>query len=99
MNIEEQWVVVETVAGMLRAEILRGLLEAQGLTVFLSQEGVGHSVYGLTVGRLGAVDVLVPAGQAEQAQAILEQVETGKTEPAQDQAAAPEETGGEEEAD
>ena len=72
---EIQWEVVYETNGMLLAEILRGLLEAQEIRVVLSQEGVGR-VYGLTVGTLGRVQVLVPASELERAQQILQEYET-----------------------
>ena len=68
---ENQWVVVDRVSGQLQAEILGGMLEAQGIRVVLSQEGAGH-VYSLGVGTLGAVEILVPASEAEQARQLLE---------------------------
>ncbi|HNT23192.1 MAG TPA: DUF2007 domain-containing protein [Anaerolineales bacterium] len=68
---EDQWQVVDRVDGLLQAEILRGMLEAQGIQVVLSQEGLGQ-VLQVTLGTLGAVEILVPAGMAEQARQILE---------------------------
>jgi hypothetical protein len=72
--------IVESTAGDIQAEILRGFLEAQGFKVFLSQEGAGHSVYAMTVGELGRVDILVPASQAEAARQVLEDYRAGKFE-------------------
>jgi hypothetical protein len=63
---EEKWEVVDEVSGDLQAEILRGLLEAQGMQVWLSQEGAGR-VYGLGLGELGKVQILVPSHQAGEA--------------------------------
>ncbi len=77
---EEHWEEIDEVAGDLQAEILRGLLEAQGIKVFLSQEGGGHSVYALTVGVMGTVHILVPASQSQAAQAILQEYYSGKLE-------------------
>jgi hypothetical protein len=56
-----------------QAEILRGVLEAQDIAVVLSQEAVG-SVMPVDVGAFGQVDLLVPAGQAERAREILDQL-------------------------
>ncbi|HMK07622.1 MAG TPA: DUF2007 domain-containing protein [Anaerolineales bacterium] len=56
-----------------QAEILRGLLEGEGLTVMLSQEAAG-SLYAVDVGAFGQVELLVPAGQAERARAILDEI-------------------------
>ena len=68
---EDQWKVLEEAPGALQAEIMRGVLEAQEIPVVLSQEGIGH-VYGLTVGPLGSVKILVPAKDFERASQILD---------------------------
>jgi hypothetical protein len=69
---EEKWVAIAEIPGRLRAELLRGLLEAQEIQVYLSQEGAG-AVYGLTIGTLGTVQVLVPAADYERAVQVLEE--------------------------
>jgi hypothetical protein len=53
-----------------QAEILRDLLEAEGISVALSQEAAG-SVLPVDVGAFGQVELLVPADQAERARQIL----------------------------
>ena len=80
---EEHWEEIGEVSGDLQAEILRGLLEAQGIRVWLSQEGGGHSAYVLTVGELGTVHILVPASQSQAAQAVLQDYYSGKYEDTQ----------------
>lgn len=72
----EKMITVTTVSGMLEAQIIRGLLEAGGLNVLLSGEAVG-SVIGLGIGPLAEVDVLVPANQVSEAQAILNDYQAG----------------------
>jgi hypothetical protein len=72
---DTHWEVVYETNGSFLAEMLRGLLEAQEIPVVLSQEGAGR-VYGLTVGILGRVQILVPAKDLERAQHILEEYET-----------------------
>lgn len=52
------------------AEILRGMLEAQGLTVVLSKEAAS-SVYGVTMGGFGEIEVFVPGKQAAEAEKIV----------------------------
>jgi len=66
----EDWIVLDEVAGMLQAEILRGLLEAQEISTVLSQEGAGRAI-GLTIGTLGTVQILIPSKDLERAQEIL----------------------------
>ena len=61
---EDKWELITTVSGELQADLLRGLLEAGGIKVFLNQEGAGK-VYGLTMGPMGEVQVLVPENQSE----------------------------------
>lgn len=80
--MSEEWVVIDEVPGMLQAEILRGMLEAQEIPVLLSQEGAGR-VYGLTVGPLGTVQILIPAKDLERARELLDAyyAESGEEEP------------------
>jgi hypothetical protein len=56
--------------GQVEAEIIKGLLNANGVDVWLSQESAG-SALGLTIGALGEVEIMVRAEQAEQARALL----------------------------
>jgi len=77
---EEKWEVVDEVPGDLQAEILRGLLEAQGIKVWLSQEGIGHSVFPVTISPMGRVQILVPHEQSQSARTVLDDYYTGKLE-------------------
>jgi hypothetical protein len=74
---EESWEVVYETNGDIEAEILKGLLEANEIQVFLSQEGLGR-VYGLTVGSLGVVQILVPKSQAGAARTLLRDYDSGE---------------------
>jgi hypothetical protein len=69
---EEAWEVVEEAFGLPQAELIRSLLEAEGIEVVMSQEGIGHAM-GLTVGPAAKVDVLVPANKVELARKILDE--------------------------
>jgi hypothetical protein len=73
---EQSWVVVETVNGSLQAELLRGLLKAQGIDVVLSQEGAGRAL-GLEVGPMGEVDILVSPVNTEEARKLIDDYYTG----------------------
>lgn len=73
---QEEWVLVDTVAGQLQAEVVRGLLEAQGIQVWLNQAGAAHA-YAMTVGSMGRVEILVPSSASEQAQQILDEYYEG----------------------
>jgi hypothetical protein len=76
---DENWESVAEVYGELQAELLRGLLEAQGVPVFLNQEGAGRA-HGLNVGRLGMVQILVPTSASEHARQVLDDYYAGKFE-------------------
>lgn len=80
---EQSWVVIETVNGELQAELLRGLFEAQGIPVTLNQEGAGRA-YGIGVGALGQVQLLVPSDYAQEAYLILKRYYAGEFEAAED---------------
>ena len=80
MNQEEKWVELDTVSGPLQAELLQGLLEAQGLHVFISQEGAGRSAYAVNVGPLGEVNILVFEDELDKAKQILQDYYAGKYE-------------------
>ena len=73
---EQSWVVVETVTGNLQAELLRGLLKAQGIDVLLSQEGAGRAL-GLEVGPMGEVEILVSPENVQQARKLINDYYTG----------------------
>jgi hypothetical protein len=68
--MSETWEVIAEIYGELQAELLRGLLKAQGILVVLNQEGAGRA-YGLNVGPLGLVQIMVPASSVEDARHVL----------------------------
>jgi len=74
-----KWEVVAEVNGGVQAEIMRGLLEAQKIPVFLSQEGAGRAM-GMDIGELGSVQVLVPSDKAALASEIIQEYFSGKYE-------------------
>ncbi len=76
---DESWEVITEVSGELQAGLLRNLLEAQGIKVFLNQEGAGRAV-GLTLGPLGDVQIMVPEHQSQEARKIVEDYYAGKFE-------------------
>jgi hypothetical protein len=76
---DDKWVVVTQVSGELQASMIRNLLESQGIEVFLNQEGAGKA-YGLSVGPLGEVQILVPKHQKEAADKIVDDYYAGNFE-------------------
>jgi hypothetical protein len=73
---EKKWVQVASIQAEVQAELLRGLLEAQGIPVLLSREGAGRAL-GLTIGPLGEVNILVPGEFQAEAKNIIRQYEGG----------------------
>jgi hypothetical protein len=61
-----------TVAGMLKAQVIKAKLEAAGIPALLDYESIGP-VMGLTVNGLGEVRILVSRKDAEEAQALIEE--------------------------
>ncbi len=64
-------VTVYVAQGMLQAMVIRGALESAGIPVMLSYEAVGP-VLGITINRIGEVEVMVPAEWEEEARNLLE---------------------------
>jgi hypothetical protein len=73
---DEEWVLVDKVQGQLQAEIIKGLLEAQGIMVWLNAQGAARA-YAVSVGTLGAVELLVPSSAAEEARQVLDAYNRG----------------------
>jgi len=74
---DNEWEVLDTVAGDLQAEIIRGLLEANEISVILTQEGIGRSVYPVVIGPLANIQVMVPLKQIELARQLLSEYRSG----------------------
>jgi hypothetical protein len=66
------WQVVAVTDGSMKAAIIRGRLEAEGIPARIQQEPAGV-VIGLTTGLLGQAKVLVPEPLVDQALGILGQ--------------------------
>ena len=66
----DPYVTVTTVAGRPEAEFIKSFLNADGIECELSQEAAG-SVFGLSVGTLGAVEILVPTSKAGRARRMI----------------------------
>jgi len=52
--VSDELVMIDSVPGMVEGELLRGLLQSQGIGVMLSHESAGTAI-GLTAGPLGTV--------------------------------------------
>jgi len=79
MSGQEELVCVRTCQGWHLAQIYKSKLEAAGLPVLLKYEALGL-VYGLTVDGLGEVRIMVPQAYAEEAEALLADVQDAQDE-------------------
>lgn len=75
--METKFSVIATVSGKLEADIVRGMLEAQDIETMLSYEAAA-TAYGLGVGRLARVEILVRNEQVTEAEAIIDDYQSGK---------------------
>jgi hypothetical protein len=80
----EHWEIIAHVSGEIQAEILRGLLEAQGIPVTLNQEGAGRA-YGISMGPMGEVQLMVPSRYSQHARQVLADYEAGLFETPEDE--------------
>ena len=74
-----EFVKVYKAHGKLEAESIKGFLEAQGIPAFLDSNPLGQ-IYGLTVGDLGEVGLLVSVEDESKARDILQAMENGEFE-------------------
>ncbi|MEJ2013334.1 MAG: DUF2007 domain-containing protein [Anaerolineales bacterium] len=77
--MQDRFVSLDTVEGKLQAEIIRGMLEARGIETILVQESAA-AVYGLGVGPMAEVEILVPREQLEEARKMLQAYNMGTLE-------------------
>lgn len=75
-------VSVYQVSGQLEGEFIKSFLAAHGIQAGLAQESAGI-VYGLTIGALGNVDVLVNEKDVEKARQLLLEFQEHKSTPYQ----------------
>ncbi len=68
--------VVYLANGKLEAESVKLLLESFGIPAFVNQESAG-STYGLTVGLLGEVEVIVPLSRLDEAKKVIDEMNAG----------------------
>ena len=73
---KQSWVEIKKVYGAIQAELLRGLLEAQGIEVLLSQEGAAKAI-GISIGAMGDTQLLVKSENEEAARMLLQQYASG----------------------
>lgn len=69
---DSDWVAVAYAADRLEAEIVAGLLRSFEVPVFIQQEAMGR-IFGLSLGQLGMIKILVPAAYEHVAVTLLEE--------------------------
>ena len=67
---EENWQIVHVTSGVIKAHIIEGRLDAEGIPVRLQYEPIGE-IYGITIDGLGEVQILVPEQWLEHARRVL----------------------------
>lgn len=75
--MSDEIVAIESTAGMIDATLLKSLLEAQGIDVWLSHESASTAV-GLGVGPTAEVQIMVRQDQAQKAREIIQDFREGK---------------------
>jgi hypothetical protein len=75
----DEYELLITVSGKLQAEIINAMLHAYGIDSVMSHEAAA-SIYGLGVGPIAEVDVLVPQDQLGEARQLLDDYEAGRLE-------------------
>ena len=71
MISHDRWVPLADKVSPAEAEVLKGLLESQGIPVYIAREGAGRAL-GLVVGPLGLAQVLVPASRRSEARQVYQ---------------------------
>lgn len=82
MTHSPEWSTAARINGEGTAEILRGLLEAQGIPVYLAREGAARAI-GVDIGPFGLIEVMVPQEHLHEARQILADFQRGDFEQAE----------------
>jgi len=85
---QEEWVIIDQTAGPGLAEILCGLLESCGIVAYISQQGAWQA-FPLTVGMLGATQLMVKASDQDRAKEVIEAYYNAEILPGEDSEQAP----------
>ena len=73
----QKWEFITSVQDPILAEILKGLLEAQGILVHIVREGY-QAAYGFANQASVNIELLAPTNQVEEARKIIQDYEAGK---------------------
>ncbi len=78
-----RWIVI-AIVGWAEAEVMRSKLESEGIPCVLQRESAG-AVYGITIGPMGEVRVLVPEPLADRAIDLLSEGQVDEVDDAGDE--------------
>lgn len=70
MKPDNQLISIYKANNQIEAELIKGMLEVEGIPALLKYESLGQ-VYGLTIDGLGQVDVQVPVKFAQDAERLI----------------------------
>jgi hypothetical protein len=70
MEKKDRLVTIYKAANQIEAELIKGMLDSEGIPALLKYESLGQ-VYGLTIDGLGQVEVQVPTKYAQDAENLL----------------------------
>ncbi len=76
---QQKWVLAAKIEGEFQAEVLRGLLEAQGVPAYISMEGAARAM-GVSIGPFGEVDILVTDDRLQDALEVIRAYQAGEFE-------------------
>jgi len=76
--MDRSYQMIAKVYGAGIAETIRICLEAAGIEVLVAQESAGKSIYPVTIGKMAQAKIFVRRGQAEEALALLKDIDDGK---------------------
>ena len=65
------WFKIAEVQGRLEADLVKSLLEANGIDVELIQESLGHSLIPVSINGLGRVQIFIPKDKGKAARSLL----------------------------
>jgi hypothetical protein len=72
----QKWEFITRVSDPIQSEILKGLLEAQGITVHIVREGY-QAAYGFANQASVNIELLAPTSQVEEARKIIKEYYAG----------------------
>ena len=69
-----EWIKVKEIQGIVKAQIIKGLLEASGIPVKLKHE-TAAVLFGISMNGIGKVEILVPQEYENLAKNLIEKAE------------------------